>query len=69
MIYRHACQDQDILSSSMAIAMHVAKTCAAEARFLRKHFQEDTASVSACIPALSCCRSTVNGYLSWQGRI
>lgn len=74
MIYRHACQDQDILSSSMAIAMHVAKTCAAEARFhhadcLRKHFQEDTASVSACIPALSCCHSTVNGYLSWQGRI
>lgn len=27
MIYRHACQDQDSLSSSMAIAKHVAKTC------------------------------------------
>lgn len=70
-IYRHACQDQDSLSSSMAIAKCVAKTCVAEAGFhhtgcLRKHFQEDIVSVSACIPAPSCCHPTVNGYLSWQ---
>lgn len=73
-IYRHACQDRDSLSSSMAIAKCVAKTCVAEARFhhagcLRKHFQKDIVSVSACIPALSCCHPTVNGYLSWQGWI
>lgn len=73
-IYRHACQHQDSLSSSMAIAKCVAKTCVAEAGFhhagcLRKHFQKDIVSASACIPALSCCHSTVNGYLSWQGWI
>lgn len=36
---------------------------------LRKHFQRDIVSVSACIPALRCCHPTVNGYLSWQGWI
>lgn len=44
-IYRHACQHQDSLSSFMAIAKCGAKTCAAEAEFhhtgcLRKHFQK-----------------------------
>ncbi len=73
-IYRHACQDQESLSSTMAIAKCVEKTCVAAAGFhhagcLRKHFQKDIVSVSACVPALSCCHPTVNGYLSWQGWI
>lgn len=34
---------------------------------LRKHFQKDIVSVSACIPALSCRHPTVNGYFFMAG--
>lgn len=65
-IYRHSCQDQDSLSSYMAIAKCVAKTCVAEAGFHHCRLSEKTLPERHCeCLSVYTCRILLPFHSKW----